>query len=386
MQFLRILIRILKRCGLLFVITSLFLTIVAVATPQGRAAVKTGAFVSQVLPSAPIKPLTWVTAPPLKKEVTFPRSQGEGVADLYIPHGTGARGAMLLFLGVNPAGRSDERVVNLAEALARSGIVVMVPWSEEMANYRIDPAETDNLVHAFQYLRDLDFVDKRRVGMGGFCVGASIATVAAQDPRIREQVAFINFFGGYFDITDLLKAIASRTTFGTIRQTAWSPSDQAWKTFRDNLIHSVAKSQDQKILIRTFVDREEIPTEDLEALSHHAEVVYQLLTGVTLEEAEVLLGQLPKEFQETLMSISPSENLSALKAKMLIMHDAQDNNVPVEESRRFRDSLKERGNVHYTEFVFFHHMDPTRALNPLTWTRDVAKLFFHLYHVIRIAS
>ena len=33
--------------------------------------------------------------------------------------------------------------------------------------------------------------------MGGFCVGASSATVAAHDSRIREQVKFVNFFGGY---------------------------------------------------------------------------------------------------------------------------------------------------------------------------------------------
>lgn len=380
------LIRILKRCGLLLVTASLLLTILAIATSQGRAAVKTGAFVLQVLPDAPVKPLTWFTAKPIKEEITFPRGQGEGMADLYIPHGTGARGAMLLFLGVNPAGRGDDRVVNLAEGLARSGFVVMVPWSEAMAHYIIEPREIDDLVHAFEYLRDLDFVDKRRVGIGGFCVGASIATVAAQDYRIREQVAFINFFGGYFDVRDLLKAIASHTRFGPDGETPWLPSDQAWKTFRDNLIHGVGDSQDQEILIQTFVDEVEIPLEDLEILSHDAKIVYQLLKGVSLEEAEELLDLLPKQFQETLTAISPSENLSALKAKMLIMHDQQDNNVPADESRRFRNSLKDRGNVHYTEFVFFHHMDPTRALNPLTWTRDVSKLFLHLYRIISIAS
>jgi hypothetical protein len=71
---------------------------------------------------------------------------------------------------------------------------------------------------------------------------------------------------------------------------------------------------------------------------------------------------------------------------MLIMHDAKDDNVPSEESRRLMAALKERGNVRYTEFVLFQHMDPARAVNPLTWTSDVSKLFFHLYSIIRIAS
>jgi hypothetical protein len=105
-----------------------------------------------------------------------------------------------------------------------------------------------------------------------------------------------------------------------------------------------------------------------------------------LEEAGKLLSQLPEDFQENLRRISPSQNLGDLKAKMLIMHDAKDNNVPSEESRRLTAALKERGDVRYTEFVFFQHMDPARAVNPLTWTRDVSKLFLHLYSVIRIAS
>ena len=367
-------------------VLGVLLTILAVATPQGRTAAKTGGFVFLVLPAIPVKPLEWFTASPIKEEVFLPQSQGQVVADLYRPRGTGKRAAVLLFLGVNPAGRDDERVINLAEGLARSGMVVMVPWSETITQYRIDPAEVDNLVHAFQYLLGMEYVDPERVGMGGFCVGASLSTVAAQDPRIRENVAFINFFGGYFDARDLLKAIASRTRFGEDGQEPWEPSSQTWRTFSNHLIESVEEREDRELLIRIFVDGVEPSSEEVENLSPVGGTVYRLLRGVPLEEAGDLLDQLPEEFQENLRSISPSENLGDLKAKMLIMHDAEDNNVPLEESRRLRDALKERGDARYTEFVFFQHMDPARAVNPLTWTRDVSKLFFHLYSIIRIAS
>jgi hypothetical protein len=222
--------------------------------------------------------------------------------------------------------------------------------------------------------------------MGGFCVGASLSTVAAQDSRIREDVAFINFFGGYFDARDLLKAIASRTRFGEDGQEAWEPSSQTWKTFRNHLLESVERREDRELLAEVFVDGVEPSPGEVEGLSPVGGTVYRLLRGVSLEEAGGLLDQLPEEFQENLRRISPSENLGDLEAKMLIMHDAEDSNVPSEESRRLRAALEERGNVRYTEFVFFQHMDPARAVNPLTWTRDVSKLFFHLYHIIRVAS
>ena len=76
-------LRIPKRAVLALAILGMLLTVLAVATPQGRTAAKTGGFVFQVLPAIPVKPLEWFTASPIKEEVFFPQSQGEGVADLY---------------------------------------------------------------------------------------------------------------------------------------------------------------------------------------------------------------------------------------------------------------------------------------------------------------
>ena len=378
--------KMLKRIVLVLTGIGVLLVIATIVTPQGRTAAKTGGFVFQVVPAIPVKPLEWFTPTPIKEEVYFSQAQGAGVADLYRPDGPGKRAAVLLFLGVNPAGRDDERVVNLAEGLARSGMVVMVPWSETMTQFRIDPEEVDNLVYAFQYLRSLEYVDPERVGMGGFCVGASLATVAAQDFRIREEVAFINFFGGYYDAKDLLLAIASRIRFGGDDQKAWEPSDQTVRTFRNHLIENVERREERELLTRVFIQGGAASPEELEELSDVGRAVYGLLSGVSLEEARGLLEQMPDELLESLSYISPSEKIGELKARMLIMHDAEDANVPSEESRRLADVLKERGDVRYTEFVFFQHMDPARAVNPLTWTRNLSKLFFHLYHVIRVAA
>ena len=381
------LLQLTRRIALAMLVLGAVLAILTAATPQGRTAAKTGGFVFQVLPGIPVKPLEWFTAGPIKEEVFFPQARGQGVAEIYRPKGSGQRAAVVLFLGVNPAGRDDDRVVNLAEGLARSGMVVMVPWSESMTQSRIDPAEVDNLIHAFQYLRELDYTDPKRVGLGGFCVGASLSAVAAQDLRIRDEVAFLNLFGSYTDAKDLLKAIASRTRFDAEGQQPWEPSSQTWRTFRNHLIESVENQDDHTVLEEAFGEGRNPMQQGMERkLSPEGQVVYRLLEGTSLEKAEELLDQMPQSFQDDLRRISPIEHIEDLKATVLIMHDAEDNNVPAEESRRLALALKGRGDVRYTEFVFFQHMDPIRAVNPLTWTRDAFKLFFHLYHVIRLAS
>ena len=360
--------------------------VLMVVTPQGRTAAKTGGFIFQVLPVVPVKPLTWFTSGPTRHEVLFPQALGEGLADVYRPAGDGQHAAVLLFLGVNPAGRDDARVVNLAEGLARSGMVVMVPWSESMTQYKIDPAEVDNLVNAFLYLQDREYVDPERVGMGGFCVGASLAAVAAQDVRIRDNVKFVNFFGGYYDARDLMVSVASGTRFDEEASQDWEPSGQTVTTFRNHLIDSVESAEERDLLTRVFVRGEEPLPGEVDALSDEADAAYRLMDGVTAEEARMLLDRLSPEFQDELDRMSPSRNVGSLKARVLIMHDTEDNNVPSEESRRLTEALADTGNVRHTEFVFFQHMDPARAVNPLTWTVDALKLFLHMYNVVRVST
>ena len=236
--------------GLLITVVVVFTAV----TPQGRLAFRTMLFLPQVLPAFPIKPQEWVTRTPVRHEVSFPVASGMGVADLYVPGGEGRHSAVLLFLGVNPAGRDDERVVGLAEGLARSGMVVMIPWSEGMTQRRIAPEEIDNLVLAFQYLRGLDVVDPRRVGMGGFCVGASLATVAAQDARIRDDVRFVNFFGGYYDARDLVKAVVSRSRFYRGRVEGWDPDSLSIEVVTSQLIEGVPDEAERAQLTTEFID------------------------------------------------------------------------------------------------------------------------------------
>ena len=126
------------------------------------------------------------------------------------------------FVLIRPAQTFYERI-NLAEGLARSGIVVMIPWLETQNRNRIAIEDIDSLVRAFQRLRALDSVDPERVGMGGICTGTSMVTVAAQDERIRDHVKFINFFAGYYDAVDLVKAIGSRSRFYDGELRTWRP-------------------------------------------------------------------------------------------------------------------------------------------------------------------
>ena len=355
----------------------------SVSTPQGITAFKTIFFIAQVIPNIPIKPSDIFVKDPIQEKISFQLNDRQGFADIYRPDDDERHAAVLLFLGVNPAGRTDQRVINLGKTLARSGMVVMIPWSDNMTNYVIEPSEVDDLISGYEYLLKQDFVDPEKTGLGGFCVGASLVTVAASDQTINDSVYFVNFFGGFFNAESLIVSVSSKTRYGKYGHQAWHPSNQAIITFEKQLINSL-QSQDDRTRLLNF--KETGSTNQLTNLSEDGNTIYKLLNNPNFKEAQRLVKTLSPTFTNNLSRISPSSHLKDLNGKLLIMHDASDNNIPPEESRRFFEAVKNQKDVTYTEFAFFNHMDPGREVSPLTWSKDIIKLFLHIYQVIRVTQ
>ena len=347
--------------------------------PQVRTTARSIGFVAQVLPAIPVKPAEWFTGSPERIEVTYPLDDGStGIADLYVPAGGGRHSALLFFLGVNPAGKDDERVVNLGNAVARTGIVVMIPWSERMAKRQITAQEVDDLIRGFRHLRSLEVVDSEKVGMAGFCVGASLMLVAAQDERIRDEVKIVNSFAGYYEARDLIASVAAERRFYDGVSGPWQPDRLSIEVVRTHLLDSIDDTVERETVALALEDGTALP----EGVSSDARIVFDILHASDLEEAQALISKLPQDSLDTLHRISPSTNIENLRAKLLVMHDRQDGLVPSEESRRLADALLPRGDVHYTEFSFFEHLDPSARVSYPELAREAAKLFGHIYRIM----
>ena len=369
------------------VVIVLFLLIVL--TPQGRAAFRAALFIPEVLPDLAVKPQSWFSREPVLEEVVFDIKTGPGVADVYRPGGDGKHGAVVFFQGVVPGGRYDPRIVALGKGLARSGMVVMIPWSETQETHRIAVDDVDVLVRAFLHLQSLDYVDPDRVGMGGICVGASLAMVAAQDERIRSDVSFVNSFAGYYDAEDFAKAIGSRSRFGEGYTSLWEPDKLTYGVFRDHLIEGVESDDDRRLLTRVYIEGRAAEG-DLNQMTPGAQAVRKLLDGVPNEEVDEVVGDLSPATAAFFQAISPSTGIDNLEARVLIMHDTADKLVPSEESRRLAESLAEE-NVYHTEFSFFQrqiqvHVGDAAEVGLLDYVREAAKLYMHMYNIMRIVD
>ena len=356
-------------------------------TKYGEAFVDAVLFIPQVIPSISVKPLELVTDVPEKRLIQFPTETGVASADLYIPSEPGKHSGILFFMGVVPPDSNEERIVALGEGLARSGLVVMIPWLETQHTNQLVVQDIDNLVWAFEYLRSMEIVNPNNVGMGGICTGASMVMVAAQDSRISSNVKYINSFAGYYDALDMVRSVSSRSRFYGDQTSSWIPDKLTLELFTSHLIQGVYSQNEKDLLTRIHINNEIVHENEILSLSDEAINIHLLLKGQSLEVVDQILLNLSVDTIDELKKISPSTNIDQLSAKVFVMHDVADKLVPSEESKRLADFLVQKGQVYHTEFNLFQneiqvHKDDNNNLGSLNRLMELTKLFLHMYNIM----
>lgn len=372
----------------LFMVTILLLT---TSTLQGRAFVKSALFIPQVLPDIPVRPLEYLTKTPIREKITFTTLDADKAsADLYLPKGENSHPAVVFFMGVVPPDRDESRIVALAEGLARTGMVVMIPWLETQHQNRIVEKDIESLVDAFIYLENHPRVKLGKIGMGGICTGASMSIVASQDLRINDRVSFVNSFAGYYDAADFIVATAAKTRFDEVSSTRWNPDSLTQNLITTHIVDGTF-DKDQVILNR-IIKTGEWTQQDSDDLSSSGRAVLTLISGPNVDAAREAITSLNSRTTQFLENISPSTNIDDLKAEVLLMHDFSDKLVPPEESRRFAQAIESNGRrVYHTEFSLFQravqvHMDDSKGLNTLDFLKQAGKLYIHMYNVMRLSE
>lgn len=363
---------------------AVLLVIVILVVPQARAAVHTALFVADSLDLS-VQPQPWFTREPVRHQAAYGSVETRDVADVYRPPGDSPRAAVLLSIGAAQAGLDDAAVVGLGNALARAGFVTMLHWSPALgrdSDVHVD--DPGKLVRAFEHLVAQEYVDPKRVGIGGFSVGGSFALIAAADPGIRDDVRFVNVFGPYFDLETLLTQAAARSVVDGGERMPWEPHPLTLRVLAHELIETVEDPADAELLAQHYLQDTPATPAQIGALTGHGRIVARLLDGVTPQEAGALYAALPPDFREGLAAISPSDHVQDVRARILVMHDRDDRHVPVAESRRLVEAVGDRDDVRYTEFQAFNHTLPGKG-GQFERVMQVFRLSRHMYDLMRIA-
>jgi dienelactone hydrolase len=376
----------LRRIGLALLVAA----VVLAAWEPTRVAMQTAVMLPNMLGAGP-QPLTLFSPTPVRSSLPYRATVGAeaDLAELWLPEWASAErpaGGILLVFGVNNLGRNHPAIVRVADALARTGVAVLVPDSRTLLEGRLEVGEIDGVVDAFRLLATRPEVDRERLGIVGFSVGGSLALLAARDPAIAEQVRWVNAFGAFADAETYLASVAShahREDAGA--EVSWTPTPLAREVFLHFLLDQVSDPDDRAALEAAFADAilaGDRPESDVDLRasldSGAARTVHDLLTVTSLDGARRVIGELPAESLAFIDAISPARHLSGLAADVYLMHETEDHHVPYVESRRLASALDDAGRLaELTEFRLFDHVQPD-DLDLVAAAPELWKLMLHV--------
>lgn len=325
-------------------------------------------------------------------QLTITANSGPVYLDVYAPTQPAplvprARGAMLFIPGVGD-NRTIEQLVNLDEALARNGVVVMNMTTPTLINYDLSPSDSDAVVRAFQRLAAWPSVDPRRVSIVGFSGGAPLACLAAVDPRIRDQVAYILDFGGYFDVTNVLRDFGRRAILVDGKLQRWVPTAVPIEVMANVLAHRLPEP-DADELRAAFAFENAVPltAEERAALSPEGQAAYDLLSGDAPDRVEANIATLTAAGGDLLRALSPSSVVGQIRAPVYLLHDRADTSLPFTEARDFAAALARLHHKHdYVELTIFDHTQVRSGLPVPEVLHDGSELARLLYEMLLVAS
>jgi pimeloyl-ACP methyl ester carboxylesterase len=276
------------------------------------------------------------TGKPTRMTVRYGESTKRREADLYTPAGT-SRAALVLVPGLTPAGKSDPRLVDLAETLARMGFTVLVPEVPGFRSYRVAADDIDVLADALHHVETLPSMDARRpVGIGAFSYAVGPALIAATRAGIAERVDFVVGVGGYYDLRSL---IAYYTT-GAHRGDGDGPTpyDTGKWFFAMGIANRLPDENDRRIIEgaarrAVFAGGSGLEPVNLAGLTPGGAAFMELLENTRAERVPGLLAQLPRDLKDEISALNPAEkDLGRLSARLILLHGRNDQIIPYTQS------------------------------------------------------
>jgi dienelactone hydrolase len=359
--------------------------------PPVRTVALTVSLVPELI-NLPVRPLSVVAPEPIRITTTY------GVPadrlDIYTPPDAlpdGTTPAVVLALGVHPEAIDDPNIVGIATAIARCGLVVGLPDSTALRELRVTPAEPAHLVEAALAVAARREVDGDRIGLAGFSAGASMALIAAADPRLSGRVAFVSDFGGYADAETLLTDVATRTMSLDGATRDWSP-DPGIRHDVAVLLARAIEPPDPSLepLLVDIAAREVRPTAPDPSAggsrAGDARAAYLLFTAPDRPSAEAIVESFSPALRADLRGISPDAFTQRVDGQVFILHGVGDSAIPVSHAYALLGELPPASVAKVTIFGRFGHGQPGRESLTLDDAADIWALTLYLHDIVAAAT
>ena len=280
------------------------------------------------------------TAPePARQTVSYEIQGRLHQADLYRPGNT-IRAGIILVPGAADTGKDDPRLVAFAGTLARAQFAVLVPDLVSLRRLELGQTNVHDLADAISYFSTRTELNGR-LGIAAMSYAVGLAILAALEPRVEDKVQFIVGVGGYYDLAQVVTFFTTGFFRDcTNRESEWQfmePNPYGKWVFILSHAGRIQNSFDRELLQRIARTKLENPAASIDRwadeLGPEGRAYFALLTNQDPDRVLALLEGLPTPIKAEFDSLNlPRQDLSKLRAKLLLFHGRDDDIIPYTES------------------------------------------------------
>ncbi|MDQ3170543.1 MAG: hypothetical protein M3Q55_10445 [Acidobacteriota bacterium] len=293
------------------------------------------------------------------RDIMIPTRHGDLAARVYTPStDADTAPAFIIFPGIHRGGVDEPRLSGFSRRFASAGAIVVSVPLPDLREFRVTPRATDQIEDATVWAANEPSIGRGgRIGLAGVSFAGGLSLVAAGRPALANRLSMAVSFGGYGDLTRVLRFLCTGVLPDGSRAT---PHDYGIAVVLLEVAPSMVPAGQVEPLRRGVLTFLEGSLHDLtdkpRAAAHFADARAQAAS--LPEPARTLLGWvndrdvaqlgpavLPHvERLAGVTALSP-ERSPATTAPVFLLHGAEDNVIPSAETPLVANYLRQSGNA-----------------------------------------
>jgi pimeloyl-ACP methyl ester carboxylesterase len=315
-------------------------------------------------PSATGPLLRFETHDVTTEDVTIAAPSGPLRARLFLPVGVAHPPGMVAVHGIHHLGMDEPRLMSFARAVAGTGLAVLTPQIDALADYQVDAASISDIGESVVWLGKR--LQVRQVTLTGISFAGGLSLLAATDDQYAPRIRALVLMGAYEDLARVSRFLATgvqEMPDGT--KEPHEAHDYGASVFVYAHLAQFFPAADLPIAHEALRDwlweQPDKAKVAMEKLSPEARATMDALLNRRIEEVRPrILAAIETDTPE-LEAISSSGKLASLDVPVFVLHGSADNIIPPAESLWLEKDIprKELREVLITQA--FSHVDPAKG-------------------------
>ncbi len=298
------------------------------------------------------------------EDVTISTASGPLRARLFLPVGVEHPKGMVAVHGIHHLGMDEPRLMSFARAVAGTGLAVLTPQIDALADYHVDAASVSDIGESVVWLGNR--LRDRQVTLAGISFAGGLSLLAATDDQYAPRIRALVLMGAYDDLARVSRFLATgvqEMPDGT--REPHEAHDYGASVFVYAHLSQFFPQADLEVAHEALRDwlweEPDKAKEAMEKLSPPARATMDALLNRRIEEVRPRILSAIQTDTPELEAISPSGKLASLGVPVFVLHGSADNIIPPAESLWMEKEIprEELREVLITQA--FSHVDPAKG-------------------------